>query len=114
MDEVLLYYVCVLQIWVNSPHNANGYFTIYGDDSLHPDHFDAHLATGDTQTAYARTGYLGFVRRTELTQSDGGKKNFTVIGCLTCTANSGFTETMENIKCSLEPEFVVKSHLFFF
>ena len=62
-----------LQVWVSSPHNANGYFTIYGDDSLHPDHFDARLATGDTQSSYARTGYLGFVRRTELTQSDGGK-----------------------------------------
>ena len=63
----------VFQIWVSSPHNADGYFTIYGDDSLHPDHFDARLATGDTQTSYARTGYLGFVRRTELTQSDGGE-----------------------------------------
>ena len=66
---LLLFFI---QIWVSSPHNATGYYTIYGDDSLHPDHFDAHLATGDTQTSYARTGYLGFVRRTELTQSDGG------------------------------------------
>ncbi|WAR09517.1 DIP2C-like protein, partial [Mya arenaria] len=40
-------------------------------ESLHPDHFDARLATGDLQSSYARTGYLGFVRRTELTQSDG-------------------------------------------
>ena len=54
-------------------HNASGYFTIYGDESLHQDHFEAHLATGDIHTSYARTGYLGFVRRTEMTQSDGGQ-----------------------------------------
>ncbi|XP_053386607.1 disco-interacting protein 2 homolog C-like isoform X2 [Mercenaria mercenaria] len=71
------------EIWVSSPHNANGYFTIYGDDSLHPDHFDASLATGDTQSSYARTGYLGFVRRTELTQSDGGRHDaLFVVGSL--------------------------------
>ena len=66
--------LCVLvQIWVNSPHNASGYFTIYGDESLHHDHFESFLATGDIQTPYARTGFLGFIRRTELTQSDGGE-----------------------------------------
>ena len=61
-----------MQIWVNSPHNTAGYFTIYGDDSLHHDHFQSYLATGDVHLSYARTGYLGFIRRTELTQSDGG------------------------------------------
>lgn len=61
------------QIWVSSPHNANGYFTIYGDESLHHEHFDSQLATGDVHTSYARTGFLGFIRRTELTQSDGGR-----------------------------------------
>lgn len=60
------------QIWVSSPHNANGYFTIFGDESLHHDQFDSQLATGDIHTCYARTGFLGFIRRTELTQSDGG------------------------------------------
>ncbi|XP_070185588.1 disco-interacting protein 2 homolog C-like isoform X1 [Littorina saxatilis] len=59
------------EIWVNSPHNASGYFTIYGDESLHHDHFESYLATGDIHTAYARSGFLGFIRRTELTQSDG-------------------------------------------
>lgn len=43
------------------------------DEQSHQDHFDAHLATGDIHTTYARTGYLGFVRRTEMTQSDGGR-----------------------------------------
>ncbi|KAK3083552.1 hypothetical protein FSP39_025271 [Pinctada imbricata] len=71
------------EIWVSSPHNATGYYTIYGDESLHADHFDSRLATGDTQTAYARTGFLGFVRRTELTQSDGERHDaIFVVGAL--------------------------------
>jgi len=62
----------LLQIWVNSVHSASGYFTVYGNEPVNRDHFDMHLATGDTRTAYCRTGYLGFVRRTDMTQSDGG------------------------------------------
>ena len=57
---------------MNSPHNSCGYYTIYGDDSLRNDHFNARLLTGDTQTTFARTGYLGFIKRTDLTQADGG------------------------------------------
>lgn len=60
------------EIWVQSPHNASGYFTIYGDDTLHNDHFGARLITGDSTQTYARTGYLGFLRRTECVQADGG------------------------------------------
>ncbi|XP_013409759.1 disco-interacting protein 2 homolog C isoform X2 [Lingula anatina] len=71
------------EIWVNTPHNASGYYTIYGDESLHADHFDARLVTGDTQTTYARTGFLGFVRRTELTQSDGERHDAVfIVGAL--------------------------------
>jgi len=71
------------EIWVNSPHNASGYYTIYGDESLHSDHFEARLATGDIHSSYARTGYLGFVRRTEMTQSDGERHDaMFVIGSL--------------------------------
>ena len=66
------------EIWVNSPQNASGYYTIYGDESLHSDHFEARLATGDIHTTYARTGYLGFIRRTEMTQSDGGMGLFII------------------------------------
>lgn len=63
----------LLKIWVQSSHNASGYFTIYGDDSLHNDHFNVRLITGDSSQTYARTGYLGFLRRTECVQADGGK-----------------------------------------
>lgn len=54
------------EIWVQSPHNASGYFTIYGDESDYADHFSAQLVTGNTGEVYARTGYLGFLRRTEI------------------------------------------------
>lgn len=71
------------EIWVNSQHNASGYYTIYGDESLHQDHFSAQLATGDIHTVYARTGYLGFIRRTEMTQSDGERHDaIFVVGAL--------------------------------
>jgi len=59
------------EIWVQSPHNASGYYTIYGDDSSYQDHFNARLVTGNTGEVYARTGYLGFLRRTEAIGSDG-------------------------------------------
>lgn len=62
-----------LQIWVHSGHNASGYFSVYGDEALQSDHFNSRLSFGDTQTVWARTGYLGFLRRTELTDASGGK-----------------------------------------
>ena len=64
---------CVLQVWVSSPHSASGYYTVYGDEALHSDHFNTKLSFGDTQTVWARTGYLGFLRRTELTDANGGE-----------------------------------------
>ncbi|KAK2142190.1 hypothetical protein NP493_4941g00000, partial [Ridgeia piscesae] len=55
----------------------------YGEQTLHRDHFEAHLATGDIHTTYARTGYLGFIRRTEKTQSDGERHDaIFVVGAL--------------------------------
>ena len=56
------------EIWVQSSHNASGYFSIYGDESDYADHFSARLVTGNTSEVYARTGYLGFLRRTECVQ----------------------------------------------
>lgn len=63
---------CWLQIWVHSSHNGSGYFTVYGDETLQSDHFNSRLSFGDTQTVWARTGYLGFLKRTELTDASGG------------------------------------------
>ncbi|KAG5274410.1 hypothetical protein AALO_G00135840 [Alosa alosa] len=60
------------EIWVNSPHSAAGYYTIYGEENLQADHFNVRLSFGDPHTQWARTGYLGFIKRTELTDSTGG------------------------------------------
>ncbi|XP_061094234.1 disco-interacting protein 2 homolog C isoform X5 [Conger conger] len=71
------------EIWVHSGHNASGYFTIYGDESLQSDHFSSRLSFGDTQTIWARTGYLGFLRRTELTDACGERHDaLYVVGAL--------------------------------
>ncbi|XP_044766801.1 disco-interacting protein 2 isoform X3 [Coccinella septempunctata] len=63
------------EIWVQSGHNASGYFTIYGDENEYNDHFNAHLVTGNTGEVYARTGYLGFLRRTESTSITGSNRS---------------------------------------
>ncbi|XP_070495402.1 disco-interacting protein 2-like isoform X4 [Chironomus tepperi] len=58
------------EIWVQSPHTSSGYFTIYGDEADYNDHFNAKLVTGcSTTETWARTGYLGFLRRIECSQS---------------------------------------------
>ncbi|XP_069509549.1 disco-interacting protein 2 homolog B isoform X2 [Ambystoma mexicanum] len=71
------------EIWVNSPHTSSGYYTIYDNESLQADHFNTKLSFGDTQTLWARTGYLGFVRRTELTDASGERHDaLYVVGAL--------------------------------
>lgn len=55
---------------VQSPHNSKGYFTIYGDETDYNDHFSARLVSGvSTSETWARTGYLGFLRKTECSQA---------------------------------------------
>ena len=66
----LIYFI--LQIFVSSSHNGSGFFNVNDDDRLTQEHFNVRLATGDISTPYARTGYLGFIKRTDLTQTDGG------------------------------------------
>uniref|UniRef100_A0A8C1I2X2 Disco interacting C n=1 Tax=Cyprinus carpio carpio TaxID=630221 RepID=A0A8C1I2X2_CYPCA len=71
------------EIWVHCGHNGSGYFTVYGDEALQSDHFNSHLSFGDTQTVWARTGYLGFLRRTELTDASGERHDaLYVVGAL--------------------------------
>ena len=71
----ILVYI-LFQIWVSSQHNGSGYFNVSAGDHLTEEHFTAMLANDKdgNKPQYARTGYLGFVKRTELTQTDGGKK----------------------------------------
>ncbi|XP_067108914.1 disco-interacting protein 2 homolog C [Osmerus mordax] len=71
------------EIWVHSGHNASGYFTVYGDEALQSDHFNSRLSFGDTHSLWARTGYLGFLRRTELTDASGERHDaLYVVGAL--------------------------------
>uniref|UniRef100_A0A3B4WNY7 Disco-interacting protein 2 homolog Ba n=1 Tax=Seriola lalandi dorsalis TaxID=1841481 RepID=A0A3B4WNY7_SERLL len=62
------------EIWVNSPHSASGYYTIYGEEGLQADHFNTRLSFGEPHTLWARTGYLGFIKRTELLDASGGER----------------------------------------
>ena len=66
----------LIQIWVSSPHSASGYYTIYGEESLQADHFNTRLSFGEPHTLWARTGYLGFIKRTELLDASGGERTF--------------------------------------
>ncbi|KFD54266.1 hypothetical protein M514_04808 [Trichuris suis] len=72
------------EIWVQSDHNSTGYFTIHGEETdIHQDHFNAHLSTGDTLSSFARTGYVGFLRRTQAVTADGDPHDAVfVIGAL--------------------------------
>ncbi|XP_073660724.1 disco-interacting protein 2 homolog A isoform X12 [Tursiops truncatus] len=71
------------EVWVSSPHSATGYYTVHGEEGLHADHFSARLSFGDTQTVWARTGFLGFLRRTELTDASGERHDaLYVVGSL--------------------------------
>ncbi|XP_029611142.1 disco-interacting protein 2 homolog C isoform X3 [Salmo trutta] len=71
------------EIWVHSAHNGSGYYSGYGEEVLQSDHFTSRLSFGDTSTVWARTGYLGFLRRTELTDASGERHDaLYVVGAL--------------------------------
>ncbi|CAK8673806.1 unnamed protein product [Clavelina lepadiformis] len=61
------------EVWVSSSHTAHGYYAVYGGgaNANYEEHFKGQLRTGDTRTVYARTGFLGFLRRTDLTSATG-------------------------------------------
>uniref|UniRef100_A0A6Q2Z1A2 DMAP1-binding domain-containing protein n=1 Tax=Esox lucius TaxID=8010 RepID=A0A6Q2Z1A2_ESOLU len=71
------------EIWVHSAHNGSGYYSGYGEEVLQSDHFTSRLSFGDTSTVWARTGYLGFLRRTDLTDASGERHDaLYVVGAL--------------------------------
>lgn len=84
------------EIWVQSGHNASGYFTIYGDESEYGDHFNAKLVTGNTGEVYARTGYLGFLRRTEGVERFVNSREKRAILCIGTRSRSSAEETALN------------------
>jgi len=60
-----------LQIWVSSPHNGSGYYGLgNSNDQLSADHFQSNIIP-DPSTMYARTGYLGFIKKSDKTAPDG-------------------------------------------
>ena len=64
------------QIWVCSPHNASGYYGLRDEinDALSLEHFRASLnGSGDK---YARTGYLGFMMKSDKVARNGGDFSF--------------------------------------
>lgn len=69
----MIFFFFAFKIWVNSPHCASGYYTIYGEENLQADHFNTKLSFGDPLTVWAKTGYLGFIKRTELLDASGGE-----------------------------------------
>lgn len=63
------------EIWVQSPHNSIGYFSTLGNDSSLNEQFNQKLVTADSASAsytYARTGFLGFLRRADGGSGDQG------------------------------------------
>ncbi len=62
------------QIWVSSPHNGIGYYGLKEEigDALSREHFHASVCgAGDPSVTYARTGYLGFMSKSEKVDRTG-------------------------------------------
>ena len=79
-----IYYGCLSQIWVSSPHNGSGYYGLKDEinDALSREHFKARVqGSGDSAVEYARTGYLGFMMKSS-TKKTGGKKTLPAYGCV--------------------------------
>ena len=80
---------------MQSQHNASGYFSIYGEANEYNEQFTARLVTGNTNEVYARTGYLGFLRRTESTvtaqnQIISESTDVSSVGDLSIASNNSF------------------------
>lgn len=63
------------EIWIQSPHNSIGYFSTLGNDPMLNEQFNQKLVTADPLSArysYARTGFLGFLRRSDALMNGGG------------------------------------------
>jgi len=62
------------EIWVSSPHNGSGYYGLKEEinDALSREHFRTTLSgAGDTSVQYGRTGYLGFMMKSDKTDRTG-------------------------------------------
>ena len=68
-----------MQIWVCSPHNGSGYYGLRDEinDALSLEHFQATLS-GSVEK-YARTGYLGFMMKSDKTDRSGSEWRFAAL-----------------------------------
>lgn len=94
------------EIWVNSPHNGSGYYGLKEriNDSLSRDHFKATLAGGgDVTTEYARTGYQGFMLKSDKTDQNGvAIQSLYLVGSLEeCLVMRGFRYHPSDLEASI-------------
>ena len=95
------------QIWVASPHNGIGYYGLKEEvgDALSREHFHASLAgAGDTSVTYARTGYLGFMSKSDKLDRGGGSllDSLYIVGSLDEALNiRGFRYHPSDIEASI-------------
>ena len=63
-----------LQIWVSSGHNGTGYYGLGEEmnDAVSLEHFHA-TSNSDPGVVYARTGYLGFMQKSDKPNQDGSE-----------------------------------------
>lgn len=67
------------ELWIQSPHNSIGYFSTLGSDPSLNEQFNQKLITADPISAkhtYARTGFLGFLRRAEGSLNDSNDESY--------------------------------------
>ena len=91
------------QVWVSSPHNGIGYYGLKEEvgDALSREHFAATLSgSRDTSVTYARTGYLGFMSKSDRT--GGFMDGLYIVGSLDEALNiRGFRYHPSDIEASI-------------
>lgn len=98
------------QIWVSCPHNGLGYYGLKEQvgDALSREHFAATLSgAGDTSCSYARTGYLGFMSKSDkIGRSGESLDSLYIVGSLDEALNiRGFRYHPSDIEAS-----IIRSH----
>ena len=76
---------------MNAAHNGSGYYGLGEEmnDAVTAEHFHAS-SSSDPSTTYARTGYLGFIKRSEKTNTDGCELNASCVSV--CMYNGYFPQ----------------------
>ena len=90
---------------MSSPHNGSGYYGLNEkvNDSLTKDHFKSRLNSGgDLAVEFARTGYLGFMLKSERANTLGGMITLRISRMYTFILfKSNFSLLSEPVCCGL-------------